>query len=96
MRHFWLYLLPFLRPSPAHHQTDLFARTNLKFKALVLVWDDLLLSLAERLTALRRKIVFALASCLLAIMRDMVSEPMGSIVGDMQECLRIWKKVRLG
>lgn len=39
---------------------------------------------------------FALASCLLAIMRDMVSEPSGSVVGDLQECLRMWRKVRLG
>lgn len=48
------------------------------------------------LTIKEDQVTFALASCLLAIMRDMVSEPMGSIVGDMQECLRIWKKVRLG
>ncbi|KAL1606561.1 hypothetical protein SLS60_003966 [Paraconiothyrium brasiliense] len=42
------------------------------------------------------QVTFALASCLLAIMRDMVSEPSGSVVGDLQECLRMWKKVRLG
>lgn len=42
------------------------------------------------------QVTFALASCFLAIMRDMVSEPSGSVVGDLQECLRIWKKVRLG
>ncbi|KAF1972398.1 hypothetical protein BU23DRAFT_555195 [Bimuria novae-zelandiae CBS 107.79] len=42
------------------------------------------------------QVTFALASCLLAILRDMVSEPSGSVVGDLQECLRIWKKVRLG
>ena len=42
------------------------------------------------------QVIFALASCVLAVMRGMVSEPMGSVVGDLQECLRIWKKVRLG
>lgn len=41
-------------------------------------------------------VTFALASCLLAIMRGMVSEPSGSVVGDLQECLRMWRKVRLG
>lgn len=42
------------------------------------------------------QITFALASCVLAIIGDMVSDPLGSVVGDLQECLRIWRKVRLG
>lgn len=42
------------------------------------------------------QVMFALASCVLALIRDMVSEPSGSVVGDLQECLRVWKKVRLG
>ncbi|OAG04542.1 uncharacterized protein CC84DRAFT_1164982, partial [Paraphaeosphaeria sporulosa] len=41
------------------------------------------------------QVMFSLASCVLAIIRDMVSEPSGSVVGDLQECLRMWKKVRL-
>jgi len=42
------------------------------------------------------QVAFALASCVLASMANMVTEPMGSVVGDLQECLRMWKKVRLG
>lgn len=42
------------------------------------------------------QIMFSLASCLLASIRDTVGEPSGSVVGDLQECLRMWKKVRLG
>ncbi|PVI06392.1 hypothetical protein DM02DRAFT_715209 [Periconia macrospinosa] len=42
------------------------------------------------------QITFALASVIWAAMREMVNEPMGSVVGDLQECLRMWKKVRLG
>ncbi|KAF2003115.1 hypothetical protein P154DRAFT_520458 [Amniculicola lignicola CBS 123094] len=42
------------------------------------------------------KIIFALASCVLWMVRRTVSEPMGSVVGDMGDCLRVWKKVRLG
>lgn len=48
------------------------------------------------LTVKEDPVHFALASCVLAVMRGMVSEPMGSVVGDLQECLRIWKKIRLG
>ncbi|KAJ4294018.1 hypothetical protein N0V90_007707 [Kalmusia sp. IMI 367209] len=42
------------------------------------------------------RITFALASCVLAVIGGLVSEPTGSVVGDLQECLRMWKKVRLG
>ncbi|KAL5432268.1 hypothetical protein PMIN07_008001 [Paraphaeosphaeria minitans] len=42
------------------------------------------------------QVTFSLASCVLAIIRDLVSEPSSSVVGDLQECLRMWKKVRLG
>ncbi|CAI6337325.1 unnamed protein product [Periconia digitata] len=42
------------------------------------------------------QMMFALASVVWAAMREMVSEPMGTVVGDLQECLRMWKKVRLG
>jgi hypothetical protein len=39
---------------------------------------------------------FALASCVLAVVRDLGGETSGSVVGDLQECLRMWRKVRLG
>ncbi|KAF2112615.1 hypothetical protein BDV96DRAFT_580025 [Lophiotrema nucula] len=42
------------------------------------------------------QIVFSLASFVLYVIRSTVSEPTGSVVGDLQECLRMWKKVRLG
>ncbi|KAH7125516.1 hypothetical protein B0J11DRAFT_528597 [Dendryphion nanum] len=42
------------------------------------------------------QVVFALASFVLFIIRKTVNEPTGSVVGDLQECLRMWKKVRLG
>ncbi|KAF2477443.1 uncharacterized protein BDR25DRAFT_330242 [Lindgomyces ingoldianus] len=42
------------------------------------------------------QVTFALASFVLFVIRSMVSEPMGSVAGDLQECLRIWKKARLG
>jgi len=44
------------------------------------------------------QVMFSLASCVLAVIRSQVSEPTGlvTVVGDLQECLRIWKKVRLG
>lgn len=42
------------------------------------------------------QLTFALASVVWAAMMEMVSEPQGSVVGDLQECLRLWKKVRLG
>ncbi|KAF2277816.1 uncharacterized protein EI97DRAFT_431889 [Westerdykella ornata] len=39
---------------------------------------------------------FALASFVLDAIRSTVNEPTGSVVGDLQECLRMWNKVRLG
>lgn len=42
------------------------------------------------------QVIFALASFVLFVIRSTVSEPTGSVVGDLQECLRMWKKVRLG
>ncbi|KAF2735930.1 hypothetical protein EJ04DRAFT_511384 [Polyplosphaeria fusca] len=42
------------------------------------------------------QVAFALASFVLFVIKNMVNEPTGSVVGDLQECLRIWKKVRLG
>lgn len=42
------------------------------------------------------QVIFALASFVFFVIRSTVSEPTGSVVGDLQECLRMWKKVRLG
>jgi hypothetical protein len=42
------------------------------------------------------QIVFSMASFVFFIIRSTVNEPTGSVVGDLQECLRMWKKVRLG
>lgn len=42
------------------------------------------------------QVVFALASFVLLAIRSTVNEPTGSVIGDLQECLRLWKKVRLG
>ena len=42
------------------------------------------------------QVTFSLASFVLYAIRTTVTEPTGSVVGDMQECLRIWKHVRLG
>lgn len=42
------------------------------------------------------QVAFSLASFVLGVVRDTVSEPTGSVVGDLQECLRVWSKVRLG
>lgn len=39
---------------------------------------------------------FAWSSVLLAIIEDAVSAVNGSLAADLQECLRIWRKVRLG
>jgi hypothetical protein len=42
------------------------------------------------------QVMFSMASFVLLMIRSTVSEPTGSVVGDLQECLRMWKKVRLG
>lgn len=42
------------------------------------------------------QIVFSMASFVLFMIKSTVSEPTGSVIGDLQECLRMWKKVRLG
>ncbi|KAF2653107.1 hypothetical protein K491DRAFT_634397 [Lophiostoma macrostomum CBS 122681] len=42
------------------------------------------------------QVIFSLASFVLLMIRSTVSEPTGSVVGDLQECLRMWKRVRLG
>lgn len=40
--------------------------------------------------------LFALASLLVALVRDTVTAHEGTLSLDLQECLRIWKTVRLG
>ncbi|KAF2497723.1 hypothetical protein BU16DRAFT_525331 [Lophium mytilinum] len=39
---------------------------------------------------------FALAACVLFVIKTTTAEPTGSVVSDLQECLRMWKRVRLG
>ncbi|KAH7068551.1 hypothetical protein FB567DRAFT_251472 [Paraphoma chrysanthemicola] len=48
------------------------------------------------LAAKEDQVTFSLASFVFYMIRSTVSEPMGCVAGDLQECLRIWKKVRLG
>jgi hypothetical protein len=42
------------------------------------------------------QVLFALASCVLFVIKNTATEPTGSVVSDLQECLRIWRRVRLG
>lgn len=42
------------------------------------------------------QVTFALASCVLFVIKMTAAEPTGSVVSDLQECLRMWKRVRLG
>jgi len=42
------------------------------------------------------QVAFASASLLVAIIEDSVSATHGSLAMDLQECIRVWKKVRLG
>ncbi|KAF2400815.1 hypothetical protein EJ06DRAFT_407582 [Trichodelitschia bisporula] len=44
----------------------------------------------------REQLTFAYASCVMALIRETSGGESGSIVGDLQECLRMWRKVRLG
>ena len=39
---------------------------------------------------------FALAACVLCLVRDTAASASGSVVSDLQDCLRMWRKVRLG
>jgi hypothetical protein len=43
-----------------------------------------------------QQLEFAYASCVLCIIRDSAGAGAGNVVSDMQECLRMWKRVRLG
>ena len=43
-----------------------------------------------------KQVAFASASLLVAIIEDSVSAAHGSLAMDLQECIRVWKKVRLG
>jgi hypothetical protein len=47
--------------------------------------------------ALKEKLVsFAYASLVVAVIADSVATASGSLAMDLQECVRVWKKVRLG
>jgi hypothetical protein len=39
---------------------------------------------------------FAYAACVLSLIRDSAGSVAGSVVSDLQDCLRMWRKVRLG
>jgi hypothetical protein len=51
---------------------------------------------ADYIALKENQVMFAYASLLLAIIEDSVTATHGSLAMDLQECIRIWKKVRLG
>jgi hypothetical protein len=51
---------------------------------------------ADYLNLKEKKAMFAYASLVLALLEDSISAAHGSLATDLQECLRVWKKVRLG
>jgi len=51
---------------------------------------------AEYLALKENQIVFAYASLFLAVIKASVTAAHGSLAMDLQECMRIWKTVRLG
>jgi hypothetical protein len=51
---------------------------------------------ADYLALKEKQVLFAYASLLLSIINDSVTAANGSLAMDLQECMRIWKKVRLG
>jgi hypothetical protein len=42
------------------------------------------------------KLHFAYATCILCLIRGTAGSAAGSVVSDLQDCLRMWRKVRLG
>jgi len=51
---------------------------------------------ADYLDLKQNVVMFAYASLFLALIEDSVTAAHGSLAMDLQECVRIWKKVRLG
>jgi hypothetical protein len=51
---------------------------------------------AEYSALKENQVIFAYASVVLAVIEDSVTAAHGSLAMDLQECIRIWKKVRLG
>jgi hypothetical protein len=51
---------------------------------------------AEYSALKENQVMFAYASVVLAVIEDSVTAGHGSLAMDLQECIRIWKKVRLG
>ncbi len=43
-----------------------------------------------------KQVLFAYATLMVAVLKDSVTATHGSLAMDLQECIRIWKKVRLG
>lgn len=51
---------------------------------------------ADYMTAKETPIIFAYASLVLAVIHESIAAEHGSLAVDIQECIRIWKRVRLG
>ena len=51
---------------------------------------------ADYMVLKENQVMFAYGSLLLAVIEDSVTAAHGSLAMDLQECIRIWKKVRLG
>ena len=51
---------------------------------------------ADYLTLKEGQTMFAYASLVLAVIEDSVTAAHGSLAMDLQECMRVWKRVRLG
>ena len=60
-------------------------------------WSDRGGMNSEDLTMFRKdKIGFCYAACVMGLLRDVCIKEESSVAADMQECIRVWKKVRLG
>ena len=44
----------------------------------------------------KNKVEFCYAACVMGLLRDVCIKEESSVAVDMQECIRVWKKVRLG
>jgi hypothetical protein len=58
--------------------------------------DDGGMRKADYLTLKENLVSFAYASLIIAVIADSVTAASGSLAVDLQECVRVWKKVRLG
>jgi hypothetical protein len=51
---------------------------------------------ADYMALKEKQVMFAYASLLVAVIEDSLTAAHGTLAMDLQECIRIWKKVRLG